>query len=52
MPKGSAVHKMYSALVREGYPQSSAAKIAQSKTGTALRTGKPPKGQYKLKGRR
>jgi hypothetical protein len=48
-PRGSSVHKMYSALVREGYPESSAAKIAQSKTGLVLQTGKPPKGQYKLK---
>lgn len=49
VPKNSSVHKMYVALVREGYPESSAAKISQSKTGLALQTGKPPKGQYKLK---
>lgn len=40
MPKGSKVHQLYSSLVREGYPQSSAAKIAQSKTGLALKTGR------------
>ena len=43
MPKGTKVHKMYEALKREGYSTASAAKIAQSKTGQSLQTGKKSK---------
>ncbi len=44
MPKGSKVHKAYTALLRQGKTKASAAKIAQAATGQALSTGKPPKG--------
>jgi len=50
MPIGTKVDKIYKALLREGKTPRDAAKIAQSKTGTALRTGRPPKhtkGEYK-----
>lgn len=43
MPKGSKVHKVYEALKRRGYSTEKAAKIAQSVTGQALQTGKPPR---------
>lgn len=43
MPRGSKVEKVYTALVREGYDKGSAARIAQSKTGLSLQTGKKPK---------
>lgn len=43
MPKGSKVHKMFEALKRDGHSVESAARIAQSRTGQALATGKPPK---------
>jgi len=43
MPKGTKVHKMFSGLKRKGFDAGSAARIAQSKTGQALATGKPPK---------
>ncbi len=43
MPKGSKVHKVYEALRRQGKSKERAAKIAQSVTGQALATGKPPK---------
>lgn len=43
MPKGTKVHKMYDALKKEGMSSGKAARIAQSKTGQALATGKPPK---------
>jgi len=46
MPIGSKVDTMYKALLREGYTPKDAAKLAQSKTGLALRTGQPPK-KYK-----
>jgi len=39
-PKGSRVHKVYTALRREGKSPASAARIAQSKTGQSLKTGK------------
>lgn len=45
MPKGSKVDKVYQALIKEGKSPASAAKIAQAKTGQALKTGKPPKGK-------
>ena len=43
MPKGSKVDKVYQALRREGKSKASAARIAQAKTGRALRTGRKPK---------
>ena len=43
MPVGTKVHKMYIELMRKGATRGQAAKIAQSRTGLALRTGKPPK---------
>jgi|KBSSwiStaDraftv2_1062776.scaffolds.fasta_scaffold116361_6 hypothetical protein len=45
MPINSPVHKMYEALLREGHSKESAARIAQSQTGLALTTGRPPKGK-------
>lgn len=43
MPKNSKVHRMYDAMVRQGMDKGKAARIAQSKSGQALKTGKPPK---------
>ena len=43
MPKGTRVEKMYQHLKAAGYSEKSAAKIAQAKTGLALRTGRRPK---------
>lgn len=43
MPKGTKVDNVFQALKRKGKSVSSAAKIAQSVTGQALATGKPPK---------
>ena len=43
MPKGTKVHRVYDALKREGMSSGKAARIAQSKTGQALATGKPPR---------
>ncbi len=43
MPKGTKVHRMYDAMREKGYSKAKAARIAQSRTGTALATGKPPK---------
>jgi hypothetical protein len=43
MPKGTRVHKMYDALRRQGMDKGKAARIAQSRTGQALATGKAPK---------
>ena len=45
MPKGSKVDKVYEALKRKGMSSGKAARIAQSKTGQALQTGRPPKGK-------
>lgn len=47
MPKGSKVDKVYRALLRQGKSKASAAKIAQSKTGQALATGRKPKRRKK-----
>lgn len=47
MPKGSKVHKVYEALLREGKSKASAARIAQKVTGQALATGHKPKGRGK-----
>lgn len=43
MPKGTKVHKVYEALLKQGKAKSSAARIAQAVTGLALATGKKPK---------
>ena len=43
MPKGTKVDKMYQAMVKQGMDKGKAARIAQSKTGQALATGKKPK---------
>ncbi len=40
MPTNSKVGKMYDALVRGGKSKASAAKIAQSRTGQSLATGR------------
>jgi len=47
MPKGTKVHKMYDEMVREGMDKGKAARIAQSKTGKSLTTGKKPKKKKK-----
>ena len=47
MPKGTKVEKIYKAIVRSGKSKASAARIAQSKTGKSLATGKKPKGKKK-----
>jgi hypothetical protein len=43
MPKNTKVHKMYDAIRRGGASKAKAARIAQSKTGKSLATGKAPK---------
>ncbi len=43
MPEGTEVDKLYKALLKKGHSKESAARIAQSKSGEALATGKPPK---------
>ena len=43
MPKGTKVHSVYDKLVRGGMSKGKAARIAQSKTGKSLKTGKKPK---------
>jgi len=43
MPRGTKVDKLYKKLRKKGKSKASAAKIAQSKTGLALMTGKKPK---------
>jgi hypothetical protein len=43
MPKGTKVESLYQKLKGKGKSEASAAKIAQSATGLALATGKPPK---------
>ena len=40
-----ASEDMYKAMVREGMDKGKAARIAQSKTGKSLATGKKPKGK-------
>ena len=47
MPKRTPVEKMYEAMKSEGMDKGKAARIAQSRTGTALATGKPPKEKKK-----
>jgi hypothetical protein len=47
MPKGTKVHKAYTSMRRKGYSKGKAARIAQSKTGQALQTGRPPRQRRK-----
>jgi len=47
MPKGTKVHKMYEGMVEHGMDKGKAARIAQSKTGKSLATGKKPKAKMK-----
>jgi hypothetical protein len=49
MPKGTAVHNVYEALRAQGMSKGKAARIAQSQTGLALATGKPPKKKKRKK---
>ena len=46
MPLNSPAHQMYAGLVRDGMSEKEAAKIAQEKTGLALRTGQPIRGKH------
>jgi hypothetical protein len=48
MPEGTKVDKLYKKLRAEGKSEESAARIAQSVTGEALATGKPPKGKENM----
>lgn len=43
MPKGTKVEKVYEAVKAKTGDKGKAARIAQSKTGLSLKTGKPPK---------
>lgn len=45
MPKGTKVHKVFTALKRTGKSVKSAASIAQAQTGKSLKTGQKPKGR-------
>jgi hypothetical protein len=45
MPKGTKVESLFQKLKKSGHTVESAVKIAQSATGLALATGKPPKGK-------
>jgi hypothetical protein len=47
VPAGTKVDKMYEAMKAEGMDKGKAARIAQSKTGLSLATGKPPKKEKK-----
>lgn len=47
MPKGTVVHRMYEALRDKGMSEGRAARIAQSRTGKSLATGKTPKRKRK-----
>lgn len=47
MPRNSPVDKMYEAMKADGMDKGKAARIAQSRTGLALATGKPPKSKTK-----
>ena len=43
MPRGTSVHNLYKALLKQGKSTASAARIAQHVTGKSLKTGKKPK---------
>ena len=51
MPTGTKVDEVYQALLKKGYSKAKAARIAQSQTGAALATGKPPKHPVKAANR-
>lgn len=46
MPLNSAVHQMYAVLVKDGMSEKEAARVAQAKTGLALRTSQPIRGKH------
>jgi hypothetical protein len=46
VPEGTKVDRIYEALKDKGYSKGKAARIAQSQSGQALATGKPPKHDY------
>jgi uncharacterized protein YdaT len=50
MPKGTKVHKMAKAMMREGMSEGRAIAIAQSKTGKSYATGRKPKSKRKKHG--
>ena len=52
MPPGTKVDRMYKHLLSSGYTEAQAAKIAQAKTGLALKTGRRPKAKGEYDGRR
>lgn len=52
MPRGTKVDRLYRKLLKEGYTEASAARIAQKQTGLALATGRPPKRKRKAAKRR
>jgi len=43
MPAGTRVDKAYKAMRKKGYSAGKAARIAQSRTGQSLATGRKPK---------
>lgn len=43
MPKGTHVHRAYTAMRRKGYSKGKAARISQWSTGQSLKTGRAPK---------
>lgn len=43
MPAGTRVERMYTALKEKGYSKEKSARIAQSRTGLSLMTGRKPK---------
>lgn len=45
MPKGTKVHKMYDSMYQKGMSKGKAARVAQSKTGKSLKTGRSPGGK-------
>lgn len=49
MPAGTPVEILYQALLRKGFDEESAARIAQAKTGLSLKTGEPPKDEDEKK---
>lgn len=49
MPKGTKVHRMYEGLKKHGASTATAARIAQSRTGKSLATGRKPKSKAKSK---
>jgi len=52
MPRGSKVDKVYRGILKKTGDKGKAARIAQSQTGQALATGKPPKHSKESQARR